>query len=132
MEDYLSPRKNSEERYIFEILDLDLSNWPPPFRLNRMSLIKKYRLLKKIMEKKRFFLEFAEKLPLVDAYRYLTETFIYDKEYEMNDGWRCIVTGCGGDCPSCFQKDYCDSVEDIWSKEEMEKELIRRCREVAT
>ena len=124
---YCSSRKSPIEKCIHEILGILPNDWPPPFRLSTKCVENRYRELVKILERHNFFVEFAEAVPVSEVYRYLTEIFLHDKDYELNDGWRCSVTGCGGDCPSCFQREYCDLVTEIWTQEEMERELVRRC-----
>jgi hypothetical protein len=127
----LSPRRDDEEKYIFEILGLDLKDWPPPHRMPRKTLNEKYHRLSEIMEDHNFILEFSSKIPILDAYRYLTEVLLYEKDYDLNEGWTCRVTGCGGDCPGCFQREYCYVLTDTWTQEEMEIELICRCKQDA-
>jgi hypothetical protein len=128
---YLSPRKDDTEKHIYELLKMEPKDWPPPFRMTDEAIKEKYARLSQILEKNRYIIEFAEALPIHDAYRYLTEVFLYTKSYELNEGWVCHVTGCGGDCPGCFQRDYCDALSDIWTQEEMEAELIQRCMSIA-
>jgi hypothetical protein len=38
----------------------------------------------------------------------LSEVLLFEMETEMFKGCFCIVTGCEGDCPGCFQMNYCD------------------------
>ena len=64
-----------------------------------------------------FVLELSEKLPVLEVYRYLTEIFLHEEETVLTKGWVCHITGCVGDCPSCFQLDYCE-----FKPEEMEVE----------
>ena len=89
----------------------------------------KFDLLLQIMSEHNFIYELSEKLPINIAYRYLIEEFLHDFENVLPDGWRCHVNGCGGDCPSCFQLDYCDLKDDIWPKEELDAERLKRQRE---
>lgn len=131
IEPYLSPRRDDEEKFIFEILGIDPKDWLPPYRMTHKTLKEKYQRLSQIMEEQNFILEFSEKLPLLEAYRHLTEVFLYEKDYAMNKGWVCHVTGCGGDCPSCFQREYCDFINEVWTHEKMEAELRRRCEHAA-
>ena len=72
---YLSPRKNDHEKTFFEILKIDPVNWAPPFRMNKSFLEKKYHELVRILEQNRIYIEFAEKLPISEAYRYLNGVY---------------------------------------------------------
>jgi len=59
-----------------------------------------------------------------DIYRYLTESFIVDKEVPNPKGSMCIITGCTGDCPACFQKAYCDIYFDTASMREEDPRFL--------
>ena len=64
----------------------------------------------------------CKKLPMRIAYKYLTEEYINEEVKLLEGGGNYVIDGCSGDCPSCFQVDYCESVYDIWNKEELERE----------
>lgn len=64
----------------------------------------------------------CKKLPIRIAYKYLTEEYINGEVKLLEGGGNTFIDGCSGDCPSCFQVDYCDSVSEIWEKDELEKE----------
>ena len=61
-------------------------------------------------------------VPVKLAYKELREHF---KEgfYAMS-GW--TIDFCSGWCPDCAFVDYCKNKDDIWTKEELEKERIRK------
>ena len=61
-------------------------------------------------------------VPVKLAYKELREHF---KEgfYAMS-GW--VIDFCSGWCPDCAFVDYCSNKDDIWTKEELEKERIRK------
>lgn len=100
--------ESGEERPIYEILRIKLKDYPPASSLNKQELGQKFEKLKKIMRKYNFSYELSDKLPIAEAYRYLTEVFLPDYETTIPGGWACHVTGCHGNCPDCIQKDYCD------------------------
>jgi len=64
----------------------------------------------------------CKKLLMRIAYKYLTEEYINGEVKLLEGGGNIFLDGCLGDCPSCFQVDYCESVYDIWDKDELEKE----------
>jgi len=125
-ERYVAYLENEEEIPVLEILNVDPRNYPPAQNLKPKIIKRKLKKLKRILQKNNFILELSEKLPVTEAYRYLTEYFLYEKETMLTGGWMCHITGCGGDCPSCFQLDYCEFKNEIWTKEELETELPKR------
>ena len=64
----------------------------------------------------------CKKLPIRIAYKYLTEEYLNGEVKLLEGGGNIFIDGCSGACPSCFQVDYCDSVAEIWDKDELEKE----------
>lgn len=121
--------EEAEEKRVFEILGINPNDFPPVNRLTQEELQSKFELLIEIMAEHNFIYELTEDLPISIAYRYLTEEFLHEFESVLPDGWMCHVNGCGGDCPSCFQADYCQIKDDIWSREELEAERLRRQEE---
>ena len=60
-----------KEKPIFEILNVDPKNYPSPESLSERQVKQKFKELKRKLEKNSFVLEFSEKLPVLEAYRYL-------------------------------------------------------------
>ena len=119
-----------EEKPIFEILNVDPKKYPSPEAMKKSQIKRKFRKLKRKLEKNSFVLEFSEKLPVMEAYRYLSETLLYERDtIHLAKGYTSHVTGCGGDCPSCFQLAYCDVKYDSWTEKELKKEIDRRRKE---
>jgi hypothetical protein len=100
--------ESGEQRPIYEILRIKLEDYPPVSSLNEQDLKQKFEQLKKTMLKHNFSYELSEKLPISEAYRYLTEVFLPDYDTIIPDGCTCHVTGCHGNCPDCIQSEYCD------------------------
>jgi len=113
-----SPFKGLMERPVYEILGIKLSDFPPVQCLSPGKLKRKFRRLIRILSKHHFHCELRPGLPMRDIYRYLTESFIVDKEVPNPKGSLCIISGCTGDCPACFQKEYCDIYFDSASMRE--------------
>ena len=120
--------EEAEEKHVYEILGVNPNDFPPASCLSDEELRLKFELLIQIMSEHNFIYELAENLPISVAYRYLTEEFLYEFETVLPDGCICHVHGCGGDCPGCFQADYCEIKDEIWSKEELEAERLKRQR----
>ena len=124
-ERYLKDPKKAEEKPIYEILKLDSKDYPSPQFLGQREVKQKFSKLKTILEKHHILLEFSEKLPDQEVYRYLVEVFLQDKETVFPKGITHL-TGCRGDCTSCFQMDYCDLKKEMWTDEAFKMEITRR------
>jgi|GEM_PF-1296755 len=75
------------------------------------------------LEKKHILFELPTKTPARVAYRYLTEKLIDEMiTVPMSKNSHFHLDACGGWCPDCFVVDYCDSVWETWTKEELERE----------
>lgn len=119
-----------EEKPIFEIINVDSKKYPSPDSMKKSQVKRKYRKLKRKLEKNSFVLEFVGKLPVVEAYRYVAGTLLYQEDtIHLAKGYTCHVSGCGGDCPRCFQFDFCDFKYECWTEEDLKKEIDRRRNE---
>jgi hypothetical protein len=122
--------ENGEEKPIFEILNVDPNKYPSPEAMKKRQIKRKFRKLKRKLEKNSFSLELSEKLPALEAYRYLAETLLYERDtIHLAKGYTSHVAGCSSDCPSCFQLDYCDLKYDCWTEGKLQKEIDRRRKE---
>lgn len=122
--------ENGEEKPIFEILNVDPKNYPSPESLSERQVKRRFKKLQRKLEKNSFVLEFSKKVPVLEAYRYLAGTLLYEGDtVHLAKGYTSHVTGCGGDCPDCFQLAYCDVKYDSWTDEEIRKEIDRRRKE---
>jgi len=124
-ERYVGYLENEEEIPVFEILNVDPRDYPPVESLKPRTIKRKLKRLERILLRNNFILELSEKLPAAEAYRYLTEFFLYEEEKALTGDWACHITGCGGYCPGCFQLNYCDLKDEIWTKEELDAELAK-------
>lgn len=119
--------ENGEEKPIFEIINVDPKNFPHPEFLSERQVKRKFKKLKRKLERNSFVLEFSGKVPLLEAYRYLACTLLYEgNTIHLAKGYTSHILGCGGDCPGCFQLDFCDVKYDSWTDEEIRKERERR------
>ena len=121
--------ENAEQKPQHEILGINPSDFPPANQLSEKELKAKFDLLLEIMEQHNYQYSLVEKLPLHNAYEYLAGEFLTETGEVLPEGWTHNIDGCSGDCPSCFQADYCKSIDDIWPPEELEAERKRRKEE---
>jgi len=64
--------------------------------------------------------EFPEDVPLKLRYELIRDCFKDDIHYMP--GWSMHQDFCDGWCPECKIADYCTSINEIWTKEELEEE----------
>jgi len=114
--------ENAPLKPTYEILEINLKDFPPVDQLSEEQLQQKFNALMDILDNHSFYYDLREGLPIEIAYKYLTEDFLLQETEIMPEGWVTHIDGCGGWCPSCFQLDYCDIWQETWTKEEIEKE----------
>ncbi|RLD44192.1 MAG: hypothetical protein DRI86_08085 [Bacteroidetes bacterium] len=61
-------------------------------------------------------------IPAKLAYEQLRKHF--KEGFHAVSGWN--IDFCDGDCPSCAFVDYCKAKDDIWTAEELKKEMTKR------
>ena len=122
-----------ENQFLKHILDIErepdtrIGDLLPEFRYEKDLLDNEVgpeldRLIAKL-EKKQIQFELPTGLPIRMAYRYLTEELIDEKiTVPMSKNSHLHLDACSGWCPDCFVVDYCETVHEIWSPEELEKE----------
>lgn len=99
-----------------------IPEFPPEEKLNDEELEKEFARLIGELAARHIQYGLCEKLPMRIAYKYLTEEYMNGEVKLLEGGGNILIDGCSGDCPSCFQVDYCNSVAEIWDKDELEKE----------
>lgn len=83
--------------------------FPDPDTLDGDELDRKIDDILDILEKSRIYVELVENLPDKLFYKFIVDSVLDDTiPVSSNDKSDMIYNGCGGDCESCFQKDYCD------------------------
>ncbi|MBU0763635.1 MAG: hypothetical protein KJ607_02245, partial [Bacteroidetes bacterium] len=115
--------ENAERKPVYEVLGIDPKDFPPSDRLTEEELTGKLEELLDIMAEHGFVCDLSDKLPEALVYEHLIEEYLYEITDVLPEGWVTHIDGCTGDCPSCFQADYCRSCRDIWTHEELEEEL---------
>jgi len=106
---------------MYKILNISLDDYPPEDTLPDDILEQKLEELEKIMAKHNIYLELSKKMPKRLIYKYLVEEEL-ESEIEVVPGMTTHIDGCDGWCPDCFQADYCETKDQIWTKEEFERE----------
>ncbi|MBI4645699.1 MAG: hypothetical protein HY738_03640 [Bacteroidia bacterium] len=121
--------ENVERKPGCEILGVNPNDFPLADKLTKDELASKFGLLVDLLAEHSYFCDFSEKIPLADAYNYLVTDFLKSVNDILPEGWTTHLDGCGGDCPGCFQVEYCNNKNDVWEPEELETERKRRAEE---
>ncbi|WP_456408642.1 hypothetical protein [Caldithrix abyssi] len=106
---------------MYEYLKIDPKTFPPEQTLDDLELKAQYSRLEQLLNAHNIVIDLVEALPLRLAYKFLTEEALLEK-FEFVDGATLHIDGCSGWCPGCFQADYCSTKDEIWGKEEFERE----------
>ena len=117
--------ENAEIKPLYEILGIDPKEYPPADLLTEDEISNYLQKLISLLEAQRFHLQLQESVPNKLIYQFLTKEYLLEQA-ENIPGFDCFIDGCSGDCPSCFQKDYCSSKDDIWPPDELKAEIERR------
>jgi hypothetical protein len=82
---------------------------PDEKALSDEQIVQKLNEIYDILSSNNIKFGFATELPDRILYKHLTQDFIPDELIHPSTlaGFTCILDGCNGDCPECFQKDYC-------------------------
>ncbi len=117
--------EESEYKPICEILGIDIRDFPSVGLLSKEEIDDYLTDLTNVLEEHQIFLELKEGLPIDLVYKYLVEEYLLEESHVI-PGFSMHIDGCDGDCPSCFQLNYCDSKDDIWPPKELAAEIKRR------
>ncbi len=117
--------ENAKIKPLYEILGIDPREYPPVDLLSEDEISNYLQKLISLLEAQRFHLQLQESVPNNIIYQFLTKEYLLEQTENIH-GIDCIIDGCGGDCPSCFQKDYCSIKDDIWPPDELNAEIERR------
>ncbi|MCF7957646.1 MAG: hypothetical protein K9M57_04275 [Phycisphaerae bacterium] len=85
--------------------------FPPVDEMDAGQLDEKLTAIEDIFEANYIELALVDGLPDRLIYQFLIEDALQepmDFSFGPDDSSICCINGCGGDCPTCFQKDYCD------------------------
>lgn len=120
--------EDAETKPLYEILNVDPKKYPPVSLLSESEIAGYLDEITGLFETHRIYLDLQEGVPDKVIYQFLTEEYLFEQT-EVIPGFDHIIDGCSGDCPSCFQMDYCSSKDDIWPPDELKAEIERRKKE---
>ncbi|OFX57036.1 MAG: hypothetical protein A2046_07570 [Bacteroidetes bacterium GWA2_30_7] len=121
--------ENAEQKPVYEVLGVNPHDYTDVEQLSKDELKLKLEELINLLEEHSFAYSIFNELPDEVVYNYLTKKFLFDITDVMPEGWVHHLDGCCGDCPSCFQLDYCENKNEIWTPEELDSEIKRRLEE---
>jgi len=122
--------ENAEQKPLFEIAGIKRTNYPDSEELTDLEIDRKLKEIVVVLEKNGSELRLVADVPNRIVYKFLVEDYLFDKDnlHPVGfGGW--VIDGCSGDCPSCFQLEYCSSKDDIWPLDELAAEIKRRKEE---
>jgi len=120
--------EEAEYKAVYKILGISPTDFPAADTLSNKEIEKNYERLVELLEKHNMYVDMQEGVPIKIVYKYLIEEYLFEETQEV-PGFDTIIDGCSGDCPSCFQMDYCKNKDDIWPPEELKAEIKRREQE---
>ena len=120
--------EEAENKAVYKIIGAAPSDFPAADTLSKKEIEKNYERLVTLLEKHNMYVDFQKDVPIEIIYKYLTEEYIFTETQDV-PGFDTIIDGCDGDCPGCFQMDYCKTKDDIWPPEKLKAEIKRREQE---
>jgi hypothetical protein len=121
--------EEAEYKPVFEIIGVDLADFPPADTLTKDELAAAFKKLIQIFDEHGISWGVKEAVPVEVSYRFLTEDYLLSESQDVPADFGWTIDGCSGDCPDCFQADYCKTKDDIWPPEELDAERKRRLEE---
>ncbi len=121
--------EEAEYKPFYEIIGVDPKDFPPVDLLSEIEIKTYFNKLIKIFEDHKVFYDVNETVPVEVSYKFLIEDYLLSESQQLPEGFNHVIDGCSGDCPGCFQADYCKNKDDIWPPEELEAERKRREQE---
>ena len=118
--------EEAEIKPVYEIIGINPKDFPPASKLTKEEIKAGFEKLLKIFEDHGISYDVNEKVPIEVSYRFSTEDYLLSKVQDLPIDFGWTIDGCSGDCPSCFQVDYCENKDDIWPAEELNAERRRR------
>jgi len=89
-------------------------SFPPVEAMSEEELGEKLNDIEAILGEHNIIIELSPELPDTILYEYLVKEVIPHEEiFEDPLGFRLHINGCDGNCPECFQLDYCQTAKEI-------------------
>ena len=120
--------EEAEYKPVFEILGVNPKDFPPADTLTKDEINEEFKKLVLIFNEHGISYGVNENVPVEVSYRFLTEEYLLSESQDL-PGFGWTIDGCSGDCPDCFQADYCESKDDIWPPEKLIAERKKRLEE---
>jgi len=98
--------------------------FPPIDQLDGRKLKEKLAAIEEVFEANHIELALAAKLPDEITYKYLTEEVLLEPAgfpIGPDSPSTCVLDGCHGNCPDCFQEDYCEIAAEMDLLEKQQK-----------
>ncbi len=121
--------EEAETKPVFEIIGVNPKDFPPVDTLTRDEIGEALKKLVLIFNEHGISYGVNEKIPVELSYKFLTEDYLLSVSQDLPPGFGWTIDGCSGDCPDCFQADFCESKNDTWKPEELIAERKRRLEE---
>ena len=121
--------EDAEYKPVYEIIGVDPIDFPPADILTKLEILSKFELLINIFNEHGISYGVNDNVPAEVSYRFLTEDYLLSESQDLPPDFGWTIDGCSGDCPGCFQADYCENKYEIWSPEELKAERKRRLEE---
>lgn len=118
--------EEAESVSVYKLLNIKHSDFPKVEELNNEQIEVEFKRLIKLLEKYKISYCVNEDVPMEISYRYLTEDYLFSEMLNLPHEFGWTIDGCSGDCPRCFQADYCKNKDKIWSEKEFNEERNRR------
>lgn len=120
--------EEAEYKPVFEMIGINMDDFPKAETLSKEEIEKYLKEIIELLENNNMLFEINEGVPANISYKFLTEDYLLE-ESQVIPGFTMHIDGCSGDCPDCFQIDYCDTKNDIWPPEKLDAEIKRRAKE---
>ena len=89
--------------------------FPPLEKMSELELVTKIESIKGFLMDHGISVELSPALPPDLTYTYVVEEMLPEMVHcDIPEGSAVHFTGCGGWCPECFQKEYCETRKEVW------------------
>ena len=121
--------EEAEYKPVYEIIGVDPKDFPPADILTKDEIKAEFNKLIGIFNEHGISYGVNDNVPVEVSYRFLTEDYLLSESQDLPPDFGWTIDGCSGDCPGCFQADYCENKDEIWPPEELKAERKRRLEE---